>query len=213
MMRSIVDIMISFQYFSHLFLLMCDLPTTGIWIDGLWCHFIIILLSSIPTSCTPQVIQYLVLVCLPNPVNATFNLRPHRIPENYVIPRFIFRVVHFKADVTNNLSTSVAFIKVYENSCTGEIVLVAGILPIIGNILQCIHILLLDARFLPLGKHLGTLNLMGNAYADRVIYLYVASLMLYLRSDTPTAHLNSEIRTSNSKLNVPIYFPRGKQRA
>ena len=32
---SIVYIMISFQYFDHLFLLMCNIPTTGIWIDGL----------------------------------------------------------------------------------------------------------------------------------------------------------------------------------
>ena len=48
-----------------------------------------------------------------------------------------------------------AFIKGSENSCAGEIVLVAGILPLIGNILQCIHILLLDARCLPLGKDLG----------------------------------------------------------
>ena len=56
--------------------------------------------------------------------------------------------------MTNNLSTGVAFIKGSDNSCTGEIVLVAGILPLIGNILQCIHILLLDARCLPLGKYL-----------------------------------------------------------
>ena len=35
MTRSIVDIMISFQYLAHLFLLMCNLPTTGIWLDGL----------------------------------------------------------------------------------------------------------------------------------------------------------------------------------
>ena len=48
-----------------------------------------------------------------------------------------------------------AFIKEYENSCAGKIVLVAGIIPLIGNILQCIHILLLDARCLPLGKYLG----------------------------------------------------------
>ena len=47
------------------------------------------------------------------------------------------------------------FIKICENSCAGEIVLVAGIIPLIGNILQCIHTLLLDARFLPLGKYLG----------------------------------------------------------
>ena len=83
------EVMISFQYFAHLFLLMCNLPTTGIFLDGLLCHFIIIFLSSIPTYCTPQVIQSLVLVCLPNPANATFNIRPPRIPENYVIPRFI----------------------------------------------------------------------------------------------------------------------------
>ena len=155
MMRSIVYIMISFQYFAHLFLLMCNLPTMGIWLDGIWCHCIIIFLSAIPTSCTPQVIQSLVLVCLPNPVNATFNLLPPRIPENYVIPSFLCWVVHFKADVTNNLSTGVAFIKGYENSCAGEIFLVAGIIPLIGNILQCIHVLLLDARFLPLGKYIG----------------------------------------------------------
>ena len=48
-----------------------------------------------------------------------------------------------------------AFIKGSENSCTGEIVLVAGILPLIGNILQWIHILLLDACCFPLGKYLG----------------------------------------------------------
>ena len=48
-----------------------------------------------------------------------------------------------------------AFIKGSDNICAGEIVLVAGILPLIGNILQCIHILLLDARCLPLGKYLG----------------------------------------------------------
>ena len=88
-MRSIVDIMISFQYFSHLFLLICILPNMGIWLDELLCHCIIIFLSAIPTSCSPQVIQSLVLVCLPNPVNATFNLRPPRIPEDYVIPRFL----------------------------------------------------------------------------------------------------------------------------
>ena len=158
MMRSIVDIMISFQYFSHLFLLMCNLTTTGIWLDGLWCHCIIIFLSAIPTSCTPQVIQSLVLVCLPNPVNATFNLRPPIIPENYVIPRFLCWVLHFNADVTNNLSMGVAFVKGSENSCAGEIVLVASILPLIGNILQCIHILLLDACCLPLGKYLGPFN-------------------------------------------------------
>ena len=81
--------MISFQYFAHLFLLMYNLPTTGIWLDGLLFHCIITFLIAIPTSCTPQVIQYFVLVCLPNPVNATFNLRPPRIPENYVIPRFL----------------------------------------------------------------------------------------------------------------------------
>ena len=155
MMRSIVDIMISFQYFSHLFLLMRNLLTTGTWIDGIWCHFIIILLSAIPTSCTPQVIQYIVLVCLLNTVNATFNLRPPIIPGNYAIQRFICWVLHFKANVTNNLSTGVAFIKGSENSCTGEIVLVACILPLIGNILQCIHILLLDARCVPLGKDIG----------------------------------------------------------
>ena len=55
----------------------------------------------------------------------------------------------------NNLSTGVAFIKGYENSCAVEIVLVAGIIPLIGNILQCIHILLLDVRCLSLGKDLG----------------------------------------------------------
>ena len=49
-----------------------------------------------------------------------------------------------------------AFIKGSENSCAGEIVLVAGILQLIGNILQCIHILLLGARCLPLGKYLGS---------------------------------------------------------
>ena len=125
--------MISFQYFAQLFLLMCNLPTTGIWIDGLWCHSIIIFLSAIPTSCTPQVIQSLVLVCLLNPVNATLNLLPPRIPENYVIPRFIYWFVHFKADVTNNLSTGVVFIKGSENICAGEIFLVAGIIPLIGN--------------------------------------------------------------------------------
>ena len=48
-----------------------------------------------------------------------------------------------------------AFIKEYENSCAGKIVLVAGIIPLIVNILQCIHILLLDTRCLPLGKYLG----------------------------------------------------------
>ena len=48
-----------------------------------------------------------------------------------------------------------AFIKGSENSCAGEIVLVVGIIPLIGNILQCIHILLLDARCLPLGEYLG----------------------------------------------------------
>ena len=155
MMRIIVDIMISFQYFAHLFLLMCNLPTTSIWLDVIWCHCIIIFLGSIPTSCTHQVIQYLVLVCLPNPFNATSNIRPPRIPENYVIPRFLCWVLHFKADVTNNLSMGVAFIKGSDNSCAGEIFLVAGILPLIGNILQCIHTLLLDARCLPLGKDLG----------------------------------------------------------
>ena len=154
-MRSIVDIMISFQYFSYLFLLMCNLPTTGIWLDGLWFHCIIIFLSSITTSCTPQVTQSLVLVCLPNPVNAMFNLCPPIIPEKYAIPRFLCWVVHFKADVKNNLSMGLAFIKGSENSCAGEIFLVAGIIPLIGNILQCIHILLLDASFLPLGKYLG----------------------------------------------------------
>ena len=100
-------------------------------------------------------IQSLVLVCLLNPVNATFNLRPPRIPKNYVIPGFLCLVVHFKADVTNKLITGVAFIKGSENSCAGEIVLVAVILPLIGNILQCIHVLLLDARCLPLGKYIG----------------------------------------------------------
>ena len=134
---------------------MCNLPTTGIWLDGLWCHYIIIFLSAIPTSCTPQLIQSLVLVCLPNPANDTFNLRPPRIPENYAIPRFLCWVVRFKGDVTNNLSTGVAFIKGSENSYVGDIVLVAGILPLIGIILQCIHILLLDARCLTLGKDLG----------------------------------------------------------
>ena len=58
-------------------------------------------------------------------------------------------------DVKNNLSTGVAFIKVSENICVGEIVLVAGILPLIGDILKCIHILLIDAHCLPLGKDLG----------------------------------------------------------
>ena len=48
-----------------------------------------------------------------------------------------------------------AFIKGSENSCTGEIVLMAGILPLIGNILQCIHTLLIDARCLSLGKDIG----------------------------------------------------------
>ena len=48
-----------------------------------------------------------------------------------------------------------AFIKGSENSYAGEIVLVAGILPLIGNILQCIHILLLGARCLPIVKDLG----------------------------------------------------------
>ena len=47
-----------------------------------------------------------------------------------------------------------AFIRVYGNSCAGEIVLVAGIIPLIGNILQCIHILLLDTRCFLLGKDL-----------------------------------------------------------
>ena len=154
-MRSIVDIMISFQYFAHFFLLMCNIPTTGIWLDRLWCHYIIIFLSAIPTSCTPQVIQSLVLVCLPNPAYATFNLPPPKIPDKYVIPRFLCWVVHFKADVTNNLSTGVDFIKGSKNIYAGEIILVAGILPLIGKILQCIHILLLDARCLPLGKDLG----------------------------------------------------------
>ena len=57
--------------------------------------------------------------------------------------------------MTNNLSMGVAFVKGSENSCAGEIVLVDGILPLIDNILQCIHILLLDARCLPIGKYLG----------------------------------------------------------
>ena len=93
---------------------MCNLPTTGIWLDGLLCHCIIIFLSEIPTSCTTQVIPSLVLVCLPNPVNATFNLSQPRIPKTYVIPRFLCRVVHLNADAMNNLSTGVAFIKGYE---------------------------------------------------------------------------------------------------
>ena len=154
-MRSIVDIMISFQYFAHLFIFMYNLPTTGIWLDGLWCHCIIIFLSAIPTSFTPQVIHSLVLACLPNLVNDTFNLHPPIIPENYVIPMFPCWVVHFKTDVTNNLTTGVAFIKGSENICTVEIVLVAGFLPLIGKILQYIHILLLDARCLPLEKDIG----------------------------------------------------------
>ena len=57
--------------------------------------------------------------------------------------------------MTNNLSTGVAFIKGSKNIYAGEIFLVADILPLIGNILQCIHILILDARCLPLGKDLG----------------------------------------------------------
>ena len=57
--------------------------------------------------------------------------------------------------MTNNLSTGVAFIKGSDNSCAGEIVLVDSILPLIGNILQCINILLLDAHCLPLGKDIG----------------------------------------------------------
>ena len=57
--------------------------------------------------------------------------------------------------MTNNLSKGVAFIKGSENICAGEIVFVAVIIPLIDNILQCIHILLLDARCLPLGKDLG----------------------------------------------------------
>ena len=48
-----------------------------------------------------------------------------------------------------------AFIKGSVNSYAVEIVLVAGILPLIGNIFQCIHILLLDMRYLPLLKDLG----------------------------------------------------------
>ena len=48
-----------------------------------------------------------------------------------------------------------AFNKGSKNSCTGEIFFVAGIIPLIGNILQCIHILLLDAHLLPLGKYIG----------------------------------------------------------
>ena len=51
-----------------------------------------------------------------------------------------------------------ASIKASENICAGEIVLVAGILQLIGNILQCIYILLLGARCLPLGKDLGPLR-------------------------------------------------------
>ena len=51
-----------------------------------------------------------------------------------------------------------AFIKGSDNSYAGEIVLVAGIIPLIGNILQCIHILLLDAHFLPLGKYIGSFS-------------------------------------------------------
>ena len=51
-------------------------------------------------------------------------------------------------------------------------------------------------------ENIGTLNLMGNAYADRVIYdrkgeSYVASSLLYLMSNTPTAHFTGELRTSN----------------
>ena len=42
---------------------------------------------------------------------------------------------------------------------------------------------------------------------------YLASSLLYLRSDTPTAHLPSKLQTSNSKLNGPRSFPRGKQYA
>ena len=59
----------------------------------------------------------------------------------------------------NNISTGVAFIKGSENSCAGEIVLVAGIIPLRGNLLQCIHILLLDTHCLPLGKDLGPFSL------------------------------------------------------
>ena len=179
MMRSIVDIMISFQYFAHLFILMCNLPTTGIWLDGLRCHCIIIFLSAVPTSCTPQVIQSLVIVCLLDPINAAFNLRPPRIPNNYAIPRFLCWFVHFKADVTNNLITGVAFIKGSDNSCAGEISLVAGILPLISNMLQCIHILLLDARCLPLGKDLGPFSFKFDVRSSLVKCAIRVSLLKY----------------------------------
>ena len=57
--------------------------------------------------------------------------------------------------MTNKLITGVSFIKGSETSCAVESVVVAGIIPLIGNILQCIHILLLDAHLLPLGKYIG----------------------------------------------------------
>ena len=74
-----------------------------------------------------------------------------------------------------------AFIKGSDNICAGEIVLVAGILPLIGNILQCNHILLLDVRCLPLGKDLGPFSFEFDVrsslgkYAVRILLLKYSS--------------------------------------
>ena len=65
---------------------------------------------------------------------------------------------------------------------------------------------------------LGTLNLMGNAYADRVIYdrkggKLRSKFTTVFEELYPNSTFPSELQTSNSKLNGPRYFPRGKQRA
>ena len=78
-----------------------------------------------------------------------------------------------------------AFIKGSENSCAKEIVLVAGILLLIGNILQCIHILLLDAHWLPLGKDLGPFSFKFYVRSSLVKYA-VGILLLKYSSELAT---------------------------